>query len=846
MALATLDEAPQLQAEADLWKVAGEALGGDGVLDLGVPKPCAEFLVSGQAYTAHQRERTACAVHVRVGPREKRLMVFGDRQWIGGRPTDPQPFDAMPLDWAHAYGGADFPDNPHGRGAAPEMQDGRRVHRLPNVEPWTGRLARPDQVQEPAGLGPVSPLWPSRFKRAGQYHPSWLEEGHPGFLDTLDPHFFNAAPPDQWLVEQDELAPGTGYEIWNMHPRLACLRGHLPGWRARCFLRRHDADNLEEIGLGLTTAWFFPDQERVLLVYQGATECAEDDGADVALLMPALEAVDAPRPLSHYEAVLAQRLDAEDGALYALRDRDLVPAAALGAWDMAEGFNPMADPFARNQRARAAGMQADMRARAEAAGLDPDDFSVPLPPEPQPISLDDLPDMARQGRQMAQEARIDLMHARRQLRARVEADADALPAGMTADSLLASADQPGPGGPPSLYGQPALAALYEGRDKLAASGAGGDAMAGLMDEAASRLAEQYRHTAHLQAPAEIARSARNTRLRRRVEGLMRGSRNLSGLDLTGADLSGMDLRGARCVGTWLECADLSGADLSGADCRDAVLARVRAEGGAWRGAVLDGANLGHAQLEDVDLSEVRMAHTMLDGVVLTRCGLERAVLRECNLAGVTLTDCRFDEAELDTVNFLQASRLADTRFERARLHRAVWLDCDLDGVDYAQARLARCVWVQSRCERPLRCDGAVLRNSCSVDTDLAGASFAGAELHECSLRATNLAGADFRQALLRRCDFSECDLTGADLARARADESLFVRADLTDANLSGADLLQALMQKADLRGADLRLANLFRADLGQARLDPGTQTRGAYTRLANTRPAAAGSSPWTP
>src|SRR3546814_1991038 len=71
LALASLSEPALLQPEADLWTLAGEALGDDGVLDLGVPKPCAEFLVSGSAYTVHQPERHACVARVRVGDRQK-------------------------------------------------------------------------------------------------------------------------------------------------------------------------------------------------------------------------------------------------------------------------------------------------------------------------------------------------------------------------------------------------------------------------------------------------------------------------------------------------------------------------------------------------------------------------------------------------------------------------------------------------------------------------------------------------------------------------------------------------------------------------------------------------------
>src|SRR5690606_40560731 len=67
----------------------------------------------------------------------------------------------------------------------------------------------------------------------------------------------------------------------DLHPRHACMQGVLPDWRARCFVRRAATQALEAVPLALTTAWFFPDRERVLLIYQGVAPLAEDDGADV-------------------------------------------------------------------------------------------------------------------------------------------------------------------------------------------------------------------------------------------------------------------------------------------------------------------------------------------------------------------------------------------------------------------------------------------------------------------------------------------------------------------------------------------------------------------------------------
>jgi len=843
LALASLGDTALLQPEADLWALVGEMLGEDGVLDLGVPKPCAEFLVSGSAYTAHQPQRNACVARVRVGSLQKSLMVMGDRYWLDRRATEPLPFDAMPLDWRHAYGGPSYADNPRGRGAEEEIVNGVRTRRLPNIEPLDGRMTRPDQQPEPAGFGPVSPMWPRRFRRAGEYHDSWLDNGARGFLDTLDPHFFNAAPPDQWWPGQPEFAPGVDYEIWNMHPKHARLAGVLPDWRARCFLRHAESQALRALDLGLTTAWLFPDRDRVVLIYQGATDLAEDDGADIDLLMPALDPPDAMRPPSHYEAVLARRLDPDYGPLHVLLDDELLPEASLGPWESLDSWNPMSSPLNRNQRARAASMRQRMRDEARAAGLDASAFDVPEPPEFATPSLRELPGLARQARHAAEEARIDMLHARRELARQLQAEAGNMPPGMTPALLLDGAQAgAGPGGPPTLYGHPGLATLQElaaaqplGQGNAALDGA---SMRAMMARADGQLREMYLRSAHLQPAAEAARPARAARLRRRVQALLAGSRDLSGLDLTGADLSGLDLSGARCVGTWFECADLSGARLDGADLTRAVLARARAEAGSWRDVTLRHANLGSATLADTSLSGAHIAHCELAGIRLQRCDLSGLVMQDCHLPGAELAGCRFDGAVFDTVTFWQQARLTDLAFTHVRMARVSWVDCVLDGVAYESAELLRCSWVQVACDTPVDWTRARLTTCCVVLTDLDEAVFAEATLHESSLRNIGLAGADFTGARLQRCDLSGADLRDAILAGARADESLFIRASLAGADLSDADLKNALLHKADLTQADLRDANLFRADLAQARLDRSTDTCGAYVHLANTRPAA--------
>src|SRR5690606_5946597 len=305
----------------------GEELDEDEVLDLSIPKPCAEFLVSGKAWSHDASAPERVAVRARVEQLEKSLIVHGDRHWRQGGMSRAGAVQGVPVNWRHTYGGPGFAENELGMGAARGV-DG--VWRVPNVEALEQRLSREGQVGMPASFGPVSPARPRRFKLAGAYEERWLTDGFPGLPDTLDPHFFNAASPDQWFVKQTELAPAAEYEIWNMHPEQACLHGRLPALRARCFFQRYGVEGLGEISMRHTTAWFFPDRERILLIFHGALPLTSDDGSEIACIMPALESLDTPaRSQEHYRKVLQQRLPRDSGALYAFRDKDLLPENML-------------------------------------------------------------------------------------------------------------------------------------------------------------------------------------------------------------------------------------------------------------------------------------------------------------------------------------------------------------------------------------------------------------------------------------------------------------------------------------------------------------------------------------
>src|SRR5512142_2515926 len=114
-----LDAPRRLFTEVTLWKLLPAELGPAAALDEVMPKARGEFLVTGSAFPPGGKPAIACAPRAVVGGVEKTLRVVGDRFWQDGVPTDPVPFQAMPLGWERTFGGPGHAPNPLGKGAEP-------------------------------------------------------------------------------------------------------------------------------------------------------------------------------------------------------------------------------------------------------------------------------------------------------------------------------------------------------------------------------------------------------------------------------------------------------------------------------------------------------------------------------------------------------------------------------------------------------------------------------------------------------------------------------------------------------------------------------------------------------
>jgi uncharacterized protein YjbI with pentapeptide repeats len=853
MGMVSMGEAPVLLPEPEFWKHASDELGPMGAIDLGMPKASAEFLATGHAYTHHQKEKTACAVALRVGGLERQLLVFGDRFWLDGRATAPQAFESMRLDWTRAYGGPGFADNPLGIGHAPEIVNGLVVQRLPNIEHPLRRLDRPDREVEPASLGAIDPGWPRRMRLIGRHYDAhWREHLFPGFSEDMDWHFFNAAPAEQRWAGRDGIPGGTPYEVWNMHPNLPVQRGRLPDWRARAFIARKTAPgqrepaHFDEVPMRHTTAWFFPHLGQVALIYHGEIDIAEDDADDVTHVMPAIESASvAQRPLAHYFEILQRRCHPETGALYAARDDELLPAEAVGPWlDTLEEAEE--STLVRNMRERGDRLREDMMQQAREAGHDPRLLNERALPEPfrKAPTLAELPGFIARTKVFEQEQRHRLAEARQELERLGRLNAvESRKVGFDSGDLVAGIDRAVAKGPPVFDGQTALQGMFgiaEATGTPALSPDQQREFTQVVEKGQRGLIDMYRMGAQHQSPADAMLSGLAAQARQRVQDIMAATCDLSDMDLTGADLSGMDLRGARLHRTLLESANLEGARLDGADATEAVLVRARLAQASLAGCVLHRANLSLAQCVNTVFADARFHETTIEKTRFDDCDFSGAVLEHLNLLGMHFVRCRFDEARFAYVTFIEQSHLQDCSFRGALLHKTGLISCIAERLDFTQAQLEACAWAHTPGDDGIVFRGATLRTTCFVGTSsLRNADFEGATLVQCSLREMPLDGARLARATLDTCDFSACSFTGADLGAIDAPESLFIRADFTHASLRGANLMNANLQKARLASTDLREANLFRTDLSQALIDSVTETRGAYIEQAKTVPRRA-------
>ena len=286
--------------EQDFWGLIQPQLQGS-VLDDGLPKPHAEFLVAGSCHAPAGQTLKRAEVRFQVGRVEKRLAVFGDRLWRRGGigMTEPQEFTSMPLSWEYSFGHARYADNPLGRGliAGDAPSDG--VFLLPNIEYRDHLIVDTADRPRPAAPLPMPANWPVRSRKAGTYGDAWLRDRWPWFPDDIDWEYCNAAPEDQYI--DGFFQGGEAIRVTGMHPDFQDIQSQVPHLRPRCFATvKQDAkasaeqDVFRELDLKADTLWLFPGVMTGALVFHGTTPVQDEEFDDVRYCYAVLEDPESP------------------------------------------------------------------------------------------------------------------------------------------------------------------------------------------------------------------------------------------------------------------------------------------------------------------------------------------------------------------------------------------------------------------------------------------------------------------------------------------------------------------------------------------------------------------------
>jgi uncharacterized protein YjbI with pentapeptide repeats len=843
MAFFALDETPgaALLPEAQMWKVAAEAIGADAIMDEGLPKPAGEFLVFGAAHAPSGVAAPEVAVSAQIGNVSKTLRVSGDRHFNAlGIASGPKPFTHMAISPQTAFGGPGSADNPFGKGLVKQKNaDGSEGLPLPNVEHMDKLVLRPGDEAPAAGFWSLPPDSPLRKRHLGSFNDAWLKTTWPHLPDDTQPAYFNVAPPDQRLggfFRGDEKIV-----VHNMHPQRALLSSALPQVRARCFINRRAGGGEEfvELPARAETVWLFPGQGCGIVLFRALAQVADEDADGVLHLLADWEDMrSAPLPLAHYHdmflkqlapqaavaaelpppveappavapaaaaaampalgavAVPAVAMPAMDPALVQVREeavalerqvRDLMQRHGITEGDIAPHLKPTVEgpaPSLAEVEKMAQDLQGEVRELMKKHNITDADIAAATPPPSAPPSGDiaelqsAVQDLETQTRDAMRKSGITEQDVQKQLDARPELSAPG------AGSIHAPADT-----------GPVFAAL-------AAAGA---AVKSASPPVKMPTLPQIPEMPAIPA-AVVQKLTREEVVARHAAGKGFASHDLSGLDLSALDLAGADFSGALLEGTGfagskLAAANFSdallqGGDFSEADLKGAKFAGASAGQAVFKQAHLDGSDLSHADFTGADFSAASVAGAKLSDAVFD--GAKMAGLKA---AGCTALRTSFAGGDLAGADFARAV-LTGAAFAGAKVGKASFAGANGDNADFQQADATGANFAGASL-RASRADGG---------SQFAGAQLPGAQLERAAWGGAMMGGALFEGALLDNADFSDIKAAGANFGRTSAKGARFDKADLSGADFTGVNLHKGSLRKANTERTLLRKANLYGVD----------------------------------
>lgn len=260
-------------------------------------KPRADIVLVGQAHAPQHRPSAQLDVRLRVGEKQQRIRVFGNRKWwfptafaLVPKITQPEPFVTMPLVYERAFGGIDAAaalychKNLAGTGFVGKLcKESLHEKALPNLEDPDNLIHAWNSRPKPVGYGFYGRGWKPRLGYAGTYDEKYRRERAP--LAPLDFSYliYNGAHPDlqvEGYMRGDEVV-----ELENLAPD-GNIQFELPGIRPRIGLVRRNSSpaagaRREEARVALDTLVLLPDQKLLYEVFRAVCPLSSLEDPDI-------------------------------------------------------------------------------------------------------------------------------------------------------------------------------------------------------------------------------------------------------------------------------------------------------------------------------------------------------------------------------------------------------------------------------------------------------------------------------------------------------------------------------------------------------------------------------------
>jgi uncharacterized protein YjbI with pentapeptide repeats/gas vesicle protein len=844
-----------------------------------MPKPQAEYLVSGRFFSPGKKPVPIGNVKVKIGTQEKSLYVFGPRTWGVIGASKPEPITEMPIDWEHAFGGPDFEVNTKGTGY--------KTDTLPCVENPQHLITGKGQTPVPAGFAPVDVMSPLRARYRGNYD-RYMDKFFPGYPDSTDWRFFMTAPEDQWIngfYSGDET-----FSILHMHPDLPLIEGHLPNLIARCFYYQNVIKNPEktvtsefyEKKLNLDTVWLFPEKLVGLMIWRGVIPVGDDEGSEISAILGAYESRSDPaRSQAYYQQALDLRLNSKDVLLNHFKTLDLIPVGAICAIDLlvSDALSAPKSELDLNLEQKIAEVKktveeyknisiSNLEDLKDKTGDTPeirqkfDEAIAALQNKNKPQSTPEIDQLMKEidtlfpgllsgkldmktfsfekldemmkiinrfTEKQREEIDQQIENTKEQVTKELEtvkADPNVTPEMVAKlESGLAMLSNPEPPMQPVLrfsaqtVNEP-LAQVAEGLKQQMETMKKEVSLSNPNNELLMKLiADQailFEEADKRLKTAETAfKSGYPTYAHFLDEGLPPHQEPLP--TITAAFLARFRQKQS-LVDRDYACIDLKGKNLDGIDLSGTLLEQVNLAGASLKGANLSGAVLARANLIETDFTGANLERANIGAVDGTRANFSHTNLKETVLARGNFAEADFSHAVFDKTDMFEAS-FPRARFCHASLPEIIFLKTDFQNAIFSQIKMLRVGFVQCQLNR----------------ADFAGAEglsclFVNSDLDRCCFNHSNLTGScfigdeihfnenRFQYACLNKVNFLGMPLAGTDFSYAHLENALLNDADLTGANLQHAQAKNAQFRKANLKKARLDFINLLEGSLAKANL----------------------------